>query len=555
MDVEFAKPSWSTADIATFIKALDGNTAIKSVVVDDQVLADAIDAAVGRPVAQIEGATTGSIFVKFIPPPLPDKILPDQEAELRSVSGKMDEVATATTTLANVPVPFMNSEGDGTLNSLVSCSPTPSFGDFLKLGQTIKSYFDAVDALKQLPTYSGLIKAIEAYAIPLFGNSAQGTTTAGPVTIGGGFFPDTQELRFDVAFNESKTKVFNLDLGSLTNGSGLTTGSPLAMTLTTTIEIKFSFGLKLADNLSDPDNYPLTDGDVFFRLDTFLVTAKIDATGLTFGFNLGFLSLGVADGSASLNLGVGINLTNGTEKTLTLSDLKKGKDAYKLSIETPVATLAMNLPISAQFGGGTPLVAADATIGIQDNNLFSGAAPDISFNGSVTLSDFKVGSLLEVAAPTLTFKDNGKTLGLSAQAASLTVGSLISASVLDGPDADLTAISGDYTLQTGVFNLTADQVNLTVTNLLKAQTTGTTGFTIHYDPNGAADQQLLYIPQMAVSITPFGGVSAQATDLSVRKNGFSLGDASVAIPDFSVPGPYPNSFFTARLSQKRSSRS
>jgi hypothetical protein len=117
------------------------------------------------------------------------------------------------------------------------------------------------------------------------------------------------------------------------------------------------------------------------------------------------------------------------------------------------------------------VVDADAVITVSDDDIFGGPVSSITAVGSITLEDLILGDVLELLSPTLALNDDG-TVTVTAEGATLHLGSGFTAEVSDGDDADDIAITGSYNLDSDVFTLTADHVVLAAFGVVTASADG-----------------------------------------------------------------------------------
>ncbi len=154
--------------------------------------------------------------------------------------------------------------------------------------------------------------------------------------------------------------------------------------------------------------------------------------------------------------------------------------------------------------------------------------------GSVTLNDVTLGSFLSSSSVTVSFQnisqsgsDWSGTISVSASSASLAIGSAVSAQINGengGP-----GITGSYTLADqpagqGAYQLSANQFDLTLSNLLTAQASD---IAIDYSPTAAAGQELAQIGSFSATLLPFDNATAIVDNLDISDNGFTLGDGFV----------------------------
>lgn len=127
----------------------------------------------------------------------------------------------------------------------------------------------------------------------------------------------------------------------------------------------------------------------------------------------------------------------------------------------------------------------------------------------------------------------GGTVTLSATSATLFPGKSFSGSISDNTS-DGKGISGSYSILPGTFSVTAEQFELTVGEALQLSSTG---FTLNYNPTGAANQQLVDATNVTVNSPVFDGIaSVNLAHLLIRKDGFSFAGA-VTLSATSQPAP------------------
>ncbi len=116
---------------------------------------------------------------------------------------------------------------------------------------------------------------------------------------------------------------------------------------------------------------------------------------------------------------------------------------------------------------------------------------------------------------------------VSATSASLTVGSGATAQITGAGGNP--GLSGTYTLtdqpaSQGAYQLTASQFDLTLSNLLTANSSNVT---VDYSPAAAAGQELVQIGSLSATILPLDNATATVDNLDIFDDHFTLGDGTV----------------------------
>ncbi len=191
---------------------------------------------------------------------------------------------------------------------------------------------------------------------------------------------------------------FSLDDGAgglgLKLDGALDAGASIAFVDSTDHDLPlFGFGVDMANNLDVADRF-------FVRTGTLLVHAEAHSDSFDLDGNLGFLSMGVQDGSFNVAADVEIALTDPTDGDgkITLSDIA-GTSLAGLSSSSATGSLAADLPVVASIGSFNATATAMPRILISDGELFDSTAPDVTFQDFDQLlgfSSFDSGSILAI---------------------------------------------------------------------------------------------------------------------------------------------------------------
>ena len=129
----------------------------------------------------------------------------------------------------------------------------------------------------------------------------------------------------------------------------------------------------------------------------------------------------------------------------------------------------------------------------------------------------------------------GGSVTIEAGTAVFFPGQPLFAAASDGADGDLLAISGTYDPFAGTFSLGVDQLDVVVDGVFTANADT---LTVTYDPAGGAGQTLVSIGSADVVFQVLDDTTATVSGLTIRKDGFSVANATVAAPDVSWAGVF-----------------
>jgi hypothetical protein len=308
----------------------------------------------------------------------------DQQSWLLQVLQQLDQVGDKVAGLAALGA-SLPGIGQGFNTLFFPNGQGATIGDLVKLHDTAQAYFQGTTA----PTTAGLIQALLDRALALVPGSATSGTAAAPVDVQGGFDASQQQLRFDVGIHLELAKSFTLDLGSKAAGLGLRMTAPPTLNMDLSLDLSFSFGLDLGNI---PAGGSLTASDAFFQLNSLQARAQVHATTINFGLSIGFLGARVNGGSADLDAGVQVLLTdpgNGGDGKITLADLGSRSPGDLVTLK-PTGTLRVVLPVSASIGDGfsTPTDPGQEPVITLTADAFDGTPPDLQLSNFDQLSSF-----------------------------------------------------------------------------------------------------------------------------------------------------------------------
>jgi len=286
----------------------------------------------------------------------------------------------------NTPLPIVKSS-PVMLGSLVDIEA------LLSLYDTVDQYFTDPDPDTpeiETPTYEGLAQAITDKILEELGPDAQGSVGGGPVTVNGGYYEDTNELRFDIGLNYSQEFDFDFDLGSDFSNLGLTIDDSLTVKLTLHVKFDISFGLDMNNMLNGLGLNPAQD--LFIKVGEARFGAVLAFDNMNFEIlaDIGGATgtLEVVDGMISMDasLDIGFNDADGDGK-LRLSQLSS---LLSLITFTPSGILGVHLPIYGSLTGPTFSTEGAMLLSVKPFDVFSGKAPKflLALEGSVNFSGF-----------------------------------------------------------------------------------------------------------------------------------------------------------------------
>ncbi|MBN1698527.1 MAG: DNA/RNA non-specific endonuclease, partial [Spirochaetales bacterium] len=262
--------------------------------------------------------------------------------------------------------------------------------------------------------------------------------------------------------------------------------------------------------------------------------------------------LGLATTMASLDIGGVLSGTvndTGDEDIMALEgtyDIETGKfsldlDSIFFEIEGVLSATAMDVEVSYDPTGPETqeiLSISDLTVDIiplegvtivlsslivRQNGFSLGS-------GEIIIASYNLGGVLDIT--NLVFSVTGLdytagnpltgTFGLSAEEAEVTVGSLTG---------DVTGLEGYFDLETKAIWLSIAGLTLDMEGVFSAEAAG---IDFNYDPSGPAEQVVFSFDDFTLEIIPLEGAEVTITNLSIRKNGFSMGTGMATLDVFKL---------------------
>ncbi len=161
------------------------------------------------------------------------------------------------------------------------------------------------------------------------------------------------------------------------------------------------------------------------------------------------------------------------------------------------------------------------------------------YSTSHTINNVVLGKFLTAQSATVSFANIAHntttnlwsgTISVAVQAPKIAIDSSVNGSI--------TTLTTTYTLANqatdhGSYSLTAQGVTLADANVFSATIPSVT---LAYNPAAPLGQTLATIAGASATITPLDGATATLTNLTIRDNGFSLGDGSLSVGSFKLGG-------------------
>src|SRR5882724_5088234 len=113
--------------------------------------------------------------------------------------------------------------------------------DYFGFEDALNAYFVA-SGTPTSATLDGMVQALKGRATAVLGPLGRGSAGAPPISITGGY-DSTGNPSFDVLLNLTKTRQVPLALGSLAKGAGISSDGTIFLTVTSTLQMSFSFGI------------------------------------------------------------------------------------------------------------------------------------------------------------------------------------------------------------------------------------------------------------------------------------------------------------------------
>ncbi len=290
-------------------------------------------------------------------------------------------------------------QGLPTINEL--SRPLPLVGrsllDSLPLSDIIQSglTIPLQQFLNALPAAEFTTTAVEAFlaglqitlADPTLGDV---TVSVAPGSVTGGLYQnaDGREVRFNLTLQATRhSEKVSIDLGANADAMGLRLPSAVPVGVVSTFSMDFSFGFQL-DSAS---TFFVRTGNITFE------TSVAEAT-LSFPMDVGFIGTEVFGGRIDLDAAVVLDLNpsdHNVRGTITREEFE-GTSIESLASPRIIADrLDVSLPVQAKLGDFATTPSESVAL-LHASDLFSGAAPGVSFQGFDELIQFTRVSPTEV---------------------------------------------------------------------------------------------------------------------------------------------------------------
>ena len=214
-----------------------------------------------------------------------------------------------------------------------------------------------------------------------------------------------QVIQFSIDFDATQTTSAAFDLGANAGQYGLNATASPTVTLTTGLELAFTFGI----NLSASDAF-------FFAVNNLSVSASAQLKDPNFAAQVGFLGVQVQNASIDLEAGLSATILDPSQvatNDVSLAALQNDSVTDLVTLVPTSQSLSVTLPIQATLGTWT--APGLPTVTVSSTNVFGGTAPTIAFNSDadvlldftrLSTSDFsalfsQLGTAMQDVAPTL----------------------------------------------------------------------------------------------------------------------------------------------------------
>ncbi len=283
-----------------------------------------------------------------------------------------------------IPLPFLDDPNNNTLDELLTDDRYGfGLGEFFDLVDVLRKYCDEVAR----PDLAGFVEWLAEALRFRLGEGADGELAQGPISIRGGFDVDSDDFALVVEIGMEKTfetELTEAGFGPEANGLGLDLSIPVEARLG--LDAEFTLGMSLSGFLSNT-GAGLSKADVFLNFNRLQTTLDLSATNIDTPVTLGFLTAGIANGSATLSTAVNFTVNSGNPVSLVQLESVLATSLVSLT-PSPVGNLLVTLPLTATVGGTDLTAGCSPTITISDANVFDGTSPTVSTADFDCLRDF-----------------------------------------------------------------------------------------------------------------------------------------------------------------------
>ena len=209
------------------------------------------------------------------------------------------------------------------------------------------------------------------------GNSGSGSNlTLGASQVTGGLESTAQGqvIEFSLDFQATQISSTGFDVGSNATPYGLQIEGSPTVTLTTKLNLDFTFGI----NASASNGF-------FFNVGSLTASASAQMKNPSFAAQLGFLGIQVQNATIDLDADLSATISDPSQiatNDVTASALENDSVSDLVTVVATSQSLSAMLPIQATLGTWT--AAGSPTVTISSDNVFDGTAPAIAFNSDAS---------------------------------------------------------------------------------------------------------------------------------------------------------------------------
>lgn len=410
------------------------------------------------------------------------------------------------------------------------------------VGSNLTSLFDCDSAIREYlasagseSTYEGLGDAIEKYISDRVNIDLDILSQYVDVTVT--YDDTTNRMNFNICLNVTSSHSLPISLGAADSGFGTTLDNNLELQFNADID----FGIDLKSFLQDPQNNNISYDDIYYRINDLSVSGSASVSAQEGkSFTIGSIEFEPTAVSAELSAGSAWYICKSGQEdyTLTLSDIISGNFEWE-NATTGSFTAELGLSVKGKSAQG------EASFLYTDENIFKEGDEEIGLSGALIIPDgIDIGNgILKLGKTELSFDSSLKLVVFETESASLKIGNdLLNISLTDSTDEDDVAVYGAYNYETGEFNFDLDNWDMSIKGLIEASGQGLV-FKFNDKAESTGREVVGFKDINNVKIIPLDktlnltgvdmSVDGQTVKraLSIRDNGFTLGQLSIELSD------------------------
>ncbi|MEO9594516.1 pentapeptide repeat-containing protein, partial [Rhodopirellula bahusiensis] len=297
---------------------------------------------------------------------------PEMQQSIENALGEVHRLAESlqTSEVLQTPVPVLEQSVAELMVDVLNSPAVSQPSDLLDLQQPVRDYFQTATTA----SLSGLSDHIAATLQQRLGLNTQGSLSRGPITVNGGYYPESDELRLDVLIDATVGDVSTLSLNS--DGLPLELDG-LSIERHAGIETGFGIAIDLSPLLTNAD---INSSNVSVRIDPVEFSARAFADDFDLAATFESASVGIEDGQFDLAVRGQVSLEGGDgDASYTLSELQAiGPAGIADDLRAEASgSLEAELPLDAEFGNfrsedfgtGVVLLSADPLFEVSSEQL------------------------------------------------------------------------------------------------------------------------------------------------------------------------------------------